>query len=167
MDYEIYMKLALLEAETALTAGEFPVGCVIIHDGKTVATGSRVSSTQLDKNELDHAEMLALKRFVRERPDLGGKDTTVFSTLEPCLMCYSALIVNGITRIVYAYEDVFGGGTDLALSNRKPFYQNMQIQIVPGILRREALALFKAYFSNPKHDYLRETLLAKHALGEL
>jgi tRNA(adenine34) deaminase len=166
MNYEIYMKKALQEAETAFTAGEFPVGCVIIEDGETVATGSRTSSKDRGKNELDHAEMLALGRFVRNRKHGKKKDATLFSTLEPCLMCYAALVVNGITRIVYAYEDVFGGGTDLTLSNRKPFYQKMRIQIVPGILRQEALALFKAYFSNPENAYLKGTLLAKHALRE-
>ncbi len=110
--------------------------------------------------------MLALRRLV----ELGGKidrsKVVVFSTLEPCLMCYAALIVNGIRHIVYAYEDVLGGGTGLELTNLNPFYKEMKVVIVPGILRHESLGLFKKFFSDPRNDYLRGTLLAEHALRQ-
>ena len=80
-------------------------------------------------------------------------------------MCYSALVVNGIRRIVYAYEDVLGGGTKVDLKSLTPFYKEMKIEVVAGVLRQESLALFKEFFSNADNDYLRGSLLAQHALS--
>ena len=165
MDHIHFMKQALKEAEKALHRDEFPVGCVMVYGEQTVASGSRFFTTGAERNELDHAEITALTRLIHERPTISRKDVVVFSTLEPCLMCYGALVVNGIRKIVYAYEDVFGGGTDLALTSLKPFYRNMRIDVVPGVLREESAALLKAYFSNPKNDYLKGTPLAEHALA--
>jgi len=165
MDDAHFMKKALGEAEKALKKGEFPVGCVMVHEEKIVATGSRVCSSQTERNELDHAELAALRRLVLKGPVIRRDKVIVFSTLEPCLMCFSALIVNGIRKFVYAYEDVFGGGTDVALSQLKPFYRDIRIEVVPGILREKSIGLFREFFSNSNNDYLRGTLLAEHALG--
>ena len=166
MDYEFFMGKALAEAHKALRVGEFPVGCVMVHEDRVVVTGRRRHSAAERHNELDHAEMLALRRLV----DLGGKidreKVTLFSTLEPCLMCYSALIVNGIRRIVYAFEDVFGGGTRVDVKNLSHFYKDMKIEVVPDVLRRESLALFKEFFSDPHNDYLKGSLLAEQTLNQ-
>jgi tRNA(adenine34) deaminase len=166
VDYARFMKEALREARQALEAGQFPVGCVIVHRNAIVVTGARSHSSQEDRNELDHAEMTALRRLTRLDKDIGRNDVVVFSTLEPCLMCYGALIINGIRNIVYAYEDVLGGGTDVALKQMKPFYRGIQINLVSGVLRTESVDLLKRFFSDPRNDYLRGTLLARHALGE-
>jgi len=166
MDDTFFMGKALEQAHQALDTGEFPVGCVMAYEDRVLVTGSRRHSTTEQRNELDHAEILALRRLV----DMGGsiqrEKVAVFSTLEPCLMCYSALIVNGIRRIVYAYEDVLGGGTKLDLKGLTPFYQDMEIEVVRGIGRQQSLGLFRKFFSNPQNDYLRGSVLAKHTLGE-
>jgi len=166
VDYPFFMKEALREARRALEAGQFPVGCVVVHRDEIVVTGSRSHSSQNDRNELDHAEMTALRRLTRLDKNIDRNDVVVFSTLEPCLMCYGALIVNGIRNIVYAYEDVMGGGTDVALGQLKPFYQGIQINLVSGVLRDESVELLRCFFSDPRNDYLKGTLLARHALGE-
>lgn len=166
MDDRFFMGKALEQAHRALDTGEFPVGCVMAYEDRVLVTGSRRRSTTEQRNELDHAEILALRKLV----DMGGsvqrERVAVFSTLEPCLMCYSALIVNGIRRIVYAYEDVLGGGTKLDLKGLTPFYQDMEIEVVRGVRRQQSLDLFKKFFSHPQNDYLRGSVLAKHALGE-
>ncbi len=166
MDYEFFMEKALNEARKALRVGEFPVGCVIVHEDRVLVTGRRRHSMAERHNELDHAEMLALRRLV----GLGGKidreKVTLFSTLEPCLMCYSALIINGIRRIVYAFEDVLGGGTGLELKNLSPFYKGMKIEVVPDVLRGKSLALFKEFFSDPHNDYLKGSFLTEYTLNQ-
>ncbi len=164
MNYEFFMQKALEEAAQALKAGEFPVGCVIAYDNKVLVTGSRHNSTPDNCNELDHAEMVALRRLADLGPDVEKDKIVVFSTLEPCLMCYSAFIVNGTRNIVYACEDVMGGGTGLDLASLNPLYSGMQINVSGGVLRKESLALLKEFFSNPRNDYLKGTLLARHAL---
>ncbi len=166
MDYEFFMSKALEEAHQALSMGEFPVGCVIVYENRVIVTGARHHSVQDDQNELDHAEMLALRRLVDLEEKIDREKVTLFSTLEPCLMCYTAIIVNGIRRIVYAYEDVMGGGTNLDLKRLNPYYSNMKITITPNVLRGESLKLLKKFFSDPKSRYLKGSLLAQYTMEQ-
>lgn len=164
MNYTLFMQKALAEAQKALNLGEFPVGCVIACDDKVLATGTRHNTMPDKSNELDHAEMVALRRLANLEADVEKDKIVVFSTLEPCLMCYSALIVNGIRSIVYAFEDVMGGGTGLDLASLNSLYSEMKIHVCGGILRNESLALLKEFFSDTRNDYLKGTLLAQHVL---
>ena len=165
MNHELFMSKALDQAEQALNRGEFPVGCVMVCEGRVLATGARHRSKVDEVNEFDHAEMLALRRLLDNEGQIDRDRVTVFTTLEPCLMCYAAMIVNGITRIVYAYEDVMGGGTSLDLKSLTPLY-DVEITIIPHILRKESLNLLRRFFSDPKNDYLRGTLLARYTLNQ-
>jgi tRNA(adenine34) deaminase len=81
-------------------------------------------------------------------------------------MCYAALLLNGIHHIVYAYEDVMGGGTSLPLDQLTPLYKGMSVKTVQGVMRAESLALLKSFFSDPRNDYLRNTLLARYTLEQ-
>jgi tRNA(adenine34) deaminase len=166
MDYEFFMSKALEEARDALNMGEFPVGCVIVYENNVLVTGARHHSGSENQNELDHAEMLALRRLVDIGKKIDRAQLTVFSTLEPCLMCYAALILNDIRHIVYAYEDVMGGGTNLDLKKLNPFYRDMEIKVAPRILRQESLMLFKKFFSDAQNSYLQGTMLAKYTLNQ-
>jgi tRNA(adenine34) deaminase len=166
MDYAFFMSKALEEAHRALSMGEFPVGCVIVYENRVLVTGARHHSTQDDQNELDHAEMLALRRLVDLEKEIDREKVTFFSTLEPCLMCYAAIIVNGIRQIVYAYEDIMGGGTSLDIERLNPFYRDMKITVMPHVLREESLRLLKKYFSNPNTGYLSGSLLSQYTLNQ-
>lgn len=166
MNHEFFMLKALEEARQALSMGEFPVGCVMVYENKVLVTGARQYSVPDNQNELEHAEMMALRRFIDLREKIDREKVTLFSTLEPCLMCYAALMLNGIRHIVYAYEDVMGGGTNLDLKRLNPFYRDMKIAVTPHVLRQESLKLFKEFYSNPHNRYLKESLLAKYTLSQ-
>ena len=166
MDDEFFMLKALEQAEQALSMGEFPVGCVLVYNDSVLVTGARYHSTADSHNEIDHAEMTALRRFADLEKEIDRERVILFSTLEPCLMCYSAIILNGIRQIVYAYEDVMGGGTNLDLKQLNPFYQDMQISVKAHVLRERSLALFKEFFSDSKNSYLKGTLLAQYTLKQ-
>jgi len=164
--HELFMEMALQQAQEALNRGDFPVGCVLVEDGQVVADGRRVNSGP-GSNEIDHAEILALRQLIHRRGtgrDLGN--VIVYSTMEPCLMCFSTLIVNNIQTMVYAYEDVMGGGTGLDLSGLNPLYAAMDLVIIPHILRAKSLALFKNFFSTPGNHYLNQSLLATYTLRQ-
>ena len=165
MDYEYFMKKALKQAEQALQAGEFPVGCVLVYQDKVLQTGARRSSIGRSRNEVDHAEIVALRRLSELEGSFDHSQITAFSTMEPCLMCYSALILAGIGEIVYAYEDVMGGGTGCDLSRMTPLYRDNSLKVVPGVLRAESLKLFKDFFADPANDYLKQSLLAEYTLA--
>ena len=166
MDYAYFMKKALEQAEKALAAGEFPVGCVIVQDQDIIATGSRKGTAGSTPNEVDHAEMIALRKLINLKTKIDFKETILFSTLEPCLMCFGALMISGIGKIVFAYEDAMGGGCRCDLKKLPPLYQNCQIEIIPSILRKESLSLLKAYFASPQNIYLKDSFLATYTLSQ-
>ena len=180
LNHEKWMSEALDLAASALSRGVFPVGCVLVSGDLIVGSGVRSHTMPEDVNELDHAEVCALRDWIERGRPLGhGNDTdiTAYCNLEPCLMCLGALILNGIKRIVYAYEDVMGGATGLDFSRpmtgaagtdggffNDNLYAKRRIEILGGIKRKESLALFKSFFSDPAQSYWRESLLYKYTL---
>lgn len=163
--HEKYMAIALEQARQALAGGDFPVGCVVEYQDEVVATGKRSNSFG-KVNEMDHAEMVALRALLdsERRIDIG--EVTVYSTMEPCLMCYATLLVNGVRKIVYSYEDAMGGGTNLPLQLLSPLYSNLKVEITGDVLRDKGLSLFKEFFANPANDYLTGSLLARYTLDQ-
>lgn len=168
MNHEKFMQVALEQANNALNQGEFPVGTVFVHDNQVAASGQRAHTRGrlAPVNEIDHAEILALRNFLAEESTMPVEDIIVYSTMEPCLMCYSTMILNGIRNIVYAYEDVMGGGTNLPLEQLKPLYAEMNVRIIPHILREQSLELFQKFFSNPENEYWKDSLLANYTLSQ-
>lgn len=167
-NHEKYMQIALEQAKEALALGEFPVGAVFVHDGHVVASGKRTHTHKQKEtvNEIDHAEILGLRYFLGREPIIAAEELTVYSTMEPCLMCYSTMILNGIRNIVYAYEDVMGGGTNLPLDCLNPLYKEMEVKIVPHVLRNKSLELFQQFFSDPENLYWKDSLLANYTLKQ-
>ena len=109
--------------------------------------------------------MVALRQFVHLNEELEPAGVTVFCTMEPCLMCFSALILAGIGEVVFAYEDAMGGGTGCDRSQMKPLYRDSPIVVRPHVRRSESLALFQKFFADPANRYWRGSLLAQYTLG--
>ena len=166
MDYAYFMGKALAQAREALARGEFPVGCVIVRGGEIVATGARQGTAGGAVNETDHAEMVALRRLEALGPDVAREELALFCTMEPCLMCFGAILIAGIGTLVWAYEDAMGGGTACDRSTLPPLYRDRGITIVPGVLRTESLALFQSFFQNPENSYWAGSLLAEYTLAQ-
>jgi tRNA(adenine34) deaminase len=166
MDNEYFMNEAIALAEIALKEGEFPVGCVIVFENKVIASGSRKGTLAGTVNETDHAEIIALRNLsdAGVNNDIDRSGMTLFSTMEPCLMCFSAILLSGIGTVVYAYEDVMGGGTKIDLKSLPPLYRNKQLSVIPGILREKSLRIFHSFFSNPSNSYWKGSLLAEYTL---
>ncbi|MCI5126254.1 MAG: nucleoside deaminase [Candidatus Electrothrix sp. AR5] len=161
---EQFMRQALHEAQQALDAGEFPVGCVLVRENEIIQSGRRQNSEGVTSNEIDHAEMVTLRSLLAKHPAIDCRDITVYSTMEPCLMCYSTLLLSGVRRFVWAYEDVMGGGTNLSLDQLPPLYQDMQVELVPAVLRQESLSLFGQFFEQA--SYWQDSLLAEYTLAQ-
>lgn len=160
------MQAALDLARQALSRHEFPVGCVLVYKGSIIARGARNGTTQKIPSELDHAEMMALRELEALIEPIDRRLVTAYATLEPCLMCYGALLVSGIGHIVYAYEDAMGGATGCDRGSLPDLYRNNGIVITPGICRQQSLRLFKNYFEQPGLDYWQGSLLADYTLAQ-
>jgi len=167
IDYQHFMTAALDQATQALEAGEFPVGCVLVHQYKVIATGQRRGTAAGGHNETDHAEILALQEYYALENAPDPREVSAFCTMEPCLMCFGALLISGIGEIVYAYEDVMGGATHCDLNGLPALYRDNPVSIIPGIMRAESLTLFKTFFQAPENAYWRASRLAAYTLAQL
>jgi tRNA(adenine34) deaminase len=161
-----FMAVALDHARRALDEEDFPVGCVIADDANVVAHGRRTGTAAAMTNELDHAEINALRSLHHCAPGFDGSRLSIYCTMEPCLMCFSAILLSGISRIVYAYEDVMGGGTACDRSGMTPLYRDTEMTVVAGVLREKSLALFQRFFRRPGNDYWADSLLSRYTLAQ-
>lgn len=168
VDYEKFMEKALEQARTAYAADQFPVGCVIVQDGRVIASGRRTgTSAELPFfSEIDHAEIRALKSLESCKVEFMPEKAVLFSTMEPCLMCFSAIILSGIKTVVFAYEDVMGGGTSCDLSSLAPLYRDSGVRVVPHVLREKSLDLFYDFFNKEANLYWKGSLLEAYTLDQ-
>jgi len=161
-----FMHAALDMAREALERGEFPVGCVIAGDTGVVASGRRSGTLRGAVNEIDHAEINALRRLDEAEPRAERSRLSIYCTMEPCLMCLSAIILSGISRVVYAYEDVMGGGARCDRSGLAPLYRDAQLTVIGGVLRESSLSLFQDFFNLPDNAYWPDSLLSRYTLSQ-
>ncbi|WP_155317241.1 nucleoside deaminase [Desulfosarcina alkanivorans] len=161
-----FMTAALDMARTALAGGEFPVGCVIADGRNVVARGHRTGTAVGPGNEIDHAEINALRRLCEDGAGGDRAALTLYCTMEPCLMCFSATVLSGIGRIVYAYEDVMGGGTGVDRSGLPSLYREARLKVIAGVLRKESLVLFQRFFADPGRSYWADSLLSRYTLAQ-
>ena len=166
MDDAYFMRAALEEARRALLAGEFPVGCVIVQAGRIIVRGARRGSRPPHPSEIDHAEMVALRQLDACHQGIPREDLVIYSTMEPCLMCFAAILLAGIERIVYAYEDVMGGGTQCDRSTMAPLYRDAAPVVIADVCRSESLVLFQRFFSDPDNGYWADSLLSRYTLAQ-
>ncbi len=173
-----FMGKAILLAKSALDAGEFPVGCVLASGDRIVGKGARISSAGAHPNELDHAEILAIRDWISQRDNDEDGPVVAYVTLEPCLMCLGALIINGISKVIYALEDVMGGATGIDFSRPLTralqagkviadghLYLNWGRRIKGGLMRQEALALFQRFYLDPSNAYWKDSPLSRYILS--
>jgi len=105
-----FMDLALAEAHAAQAAGEVPIGCVVVNDGKVIASAGNRTIT--DRDPTAHAEMLAIRAAARALGSERLTDCDLYVTLEPCAMCATAMSFARIRRLYYGAIDPKGGAVD-------------------------------------------------------
>jgi tRNA(adenine34) deaminase len=108
--------------------------------------------------------MLTLRQLIAGHPELDLSTVTVYTTLEPCLMCYTTMLLSGIRTFVWAYEDVMGGGVNLPLYMLNSLYAQMKVYLYDRVLRRESVRLFQEFFRTG--SYWQDSLLARYTLAQ-
>ncbi|PYZ96530.1 hypothetical protein CR205_12505 [Alteribacter lacisalsi] len=140
LDHEYFMTEALQEAKEAGQRGDLPIGAVIVHNGRIIARGSNMRKTAGIK--ISHAENNAMHNCA---PYLmkHASECVIYTTLEPCIMCLTTLVMANIDSIVFAADDKY--------MNMKPFIDaNSYIrdrihQYKGGVCRGESEALLRKY----------------------
>lgn len=103
-----YMREALLEALEAWKKDEVPVGAVMVHGGEIIARSHNTREATQDPT--DHAEITAIRRAAEVLGSWRLEETTLYVTLEPCIMCSGAILQARIPRVVWGASDPKGGG---------------------------------------------------------
>ncbi len=144
MNHERYMAEALVEAQKAFDKGEVPVGAIIVANGSIVARSSNSPITTLDPTA--HAEVLAIRSACKavgnyRLPD----DSTLYVTVEPCTMCWGAIIHARIGAVVYGATEPKAGVCDSHPLHELAIY-NHQPLITSGIREKECSRLMTDFF---------------------
>lgn len=138
-----FMKLALEEAEKADRKDEVPIGAVLAMDGKLVARGHNCPITSNDPSA--HAEILALRSAGEWLRNYRMPGATLYVTLEPCLMCFGALIHARIDRVVFGAPDPKVGVSLLSRDIAKARL-NHTLAFEGGLLEAECREQLQAFF---------------------
>lgn len=105
-----FMDLALKAAETAQTAGEVPIGCVIVLNNAVIASAG--NRTLTDRDPTAHAEILAIRQAAAALGSERLVDCDLYVTLEPCTMCAGAISFARIRRLYFGAADPKGGAVE-------------------------------------------------------
>jgi tRNA(adenine34) deaminase len=134
------MKEALKEAEIALKEGNWPIGCVIVMDNEILSRGRSRGITE--ENIFGHAEIEALQKVEREL-SLNPKKATLYTTFEPCPMCFGAILMSKIKRVVSG-TNLDGSGSMYLQSYLPRIFRSEKylIEHETGVLAEECSSLF-------------------------
>lgn len=141
-DFE-YMQLAIKQAKIAYKLEEIPVGAVIVNENKIISVG--FNKREKSNNALAHAEIVAINSACKKLKSWRLLDSTIYVTLEPCLMCAGAILNAKIKKIVYGAKRE----TNLIFNHYKVLdviYKSNDIKILNGICEKECRLLLKSFF---------------------
>src|SRR5215831_730233 len=132
---DLFMRQALDLARVAEQAGEVPVGAVIVRDGEIIGRGCNSPIALNDPTA--HAEILALREAAAAVGNYRLEGATLYTTLEPCVMCAGALVAARVSRLVFGARDLRFGGVRSKFSLADSALLNHRVQIDEGILGSE------------------------------
>jgi tRNA(adenine34) deaminase len=148
LGHEYYMKLALDEAEGAMAEGEVPVGAVIVHDDRIVASAHNQREQLRDPTA--HAEMIAITQAAESLGSWRLDRCTLYVTLEPCPMCAGAVLQARIPTVVYGAADPKAGAVRSLYHLLDDSRLNHQCLIVPGVLAEPCGQILTQFFQQQR-----------------
>jgi tRNA(adenine34) deaminase len=144
------MQLAIEEARAAQSAGEVPVGCVIVRENTVIArAGNR---TLREKDPTAHAELLAIRQAARELGSERLADCDLYVTLEPCTMCAAAISFARIRRMYYGASDPKGGAVESGVRFFAAPTCHHRPEILGGISAQESATLLRGFFAAQREE---------------
>lgn len=144
---EKWMQYCLQLAQKAFDADEVPVGAVVVRGEELIAEAYNLRETQ--QSVLAHAEVLAVQTACEKLGSWRLTDCTLYTSLEPCVMCAGAIIQARVGKLIYGAEDPKGGAQSvfkLLESSRHTHHLEYQA----GVCADESSALLKKFFTNKR-----------------
>ena len=141
---QTFMQAALDQAEAARALGEVPIGAVIVLDGEIVGRGYNLRETSNDPTT--HAEMVAIRQAAEHIGHWRLLETTLYVTLEPCVMCMGAIILARIPRLVYACRDPRAGAVGSIYDFAQDERFNHKVEVTEGVLGEACSQMLSGFF---------------------
>ena len=140
-----YMRLALKLAQRAAEAGEVPVGALVVAEGEIIGEGWNQPIARHDPTA--HAEIVALRAAALRQSNYRLSGSTLYATLEPCVMCMGALITARVRRVVFGAWDLKAGACGSLLDLPRGAKLGQLIDVFGGVCSEESSALLKEFFA--------------------
>ena len=141
------MREALLVAKSALSAGDVPVGAVIINkDG--VIVGKGFNEREANNDPTAHAEVVAIRNAAARLQNSRLDGCTLIVTLEPCAMCAGAIAQSRISKLIFGAWDEKAGAVGSVWDVLRDPRSIFKVEVTSGILEDECAALLKDFFSD-------------------
>ena len=138
------MRRALALARQAQDAGEVPVGAVIVLDNSVVGTGINRSIQNADPTA--HAECEALRAAARQLRNHRLPETTIYVTIEPCMMCVGAVVHARVAELVFGAREPKAGAVVSNVNALKLPHWNHTVKFTEGVLATESKQLMQEFF---------------------
>jgi tRNA(adenine34) deaminase len=143
MDFEHFMHIALQVA--AQSGDEVPVGAVLVSSsGEVLATAHNLREAKSDPTS--HAEIEVIRKATSDLSDWRLENTTLFVTLEPCVMCAGAIVAARIPRVVFGAWDERVGAAGSIYDVLRDSRLGKPVEVIPGVLEAESSGLLKSFF---------------------
>jgi len=148
--HEYWMTKAIECAQQAELVDEVPVGAVIVKDNKIIGSGYNQVVNHSDATA--HAEIQAIKNTGKSIKNYRLVNTTLYVTLEPCMMCVGAIVHARVEQVVFgAYDKKTGMAGTCENCFDKP-YHNHHVKIIGGILEQDCSKLIQQFFKRRRTD---------------
>lgn len=142
--HEAFMRIAFQEAEAALADDEVPIGAVIVHGDRVIASAHNQRERLRDPTA--HAEMIAITQAAESLNSWRLNDCTLYVTLEPCCMCAGAIVQARLGRVVYGASDPKAGAVHSLFQLLSDARLNHRAEIVSGVLLEPCSQILTRFF---------------------
>jgi tRNA(adenine34) deaminase len=149
--HENFMEIALSEAKKAEQIGEVPVGAVLVSENGEILSAAHNQTIKL-VDPTAHAEILALRKAALEINNYRLLNTTLYVTVEPCIMCMGAIVHARISRVVFGATDPKWGAAGSLYNYAEDDRLNHRVEITAGVRAEDCRRLMQDFF-RAKREY--------------
>jgi len=146
VDDQDWMQQALMLARQAADQGEVPVGALVVRGGQLLGQGYNQPITANDPSA--HAEIIAMRSASLAEKNYRLSGCTLYVTLEPCTMCFGAMVHARIGRLVYGATEPRAGVCESQLQLPSVDFYNHRVEVEKGVLAEESAMLLKRFFAD-------------------
>ncbi len=150
-DDERFMLLAIEEAKKAELRGEVPIGAITVGEGgEILSRAHNLRETSFDPTA--HAEVIAIREAAKKMLSWRLSGTTLYVTLEPCVMCMGAITLARVKRLVFGSLDTKAGAALSLYNIGIDGKLNHRLRVKEGVLKEECGDLLKKFFENIRRE---------------